>query len=216
MTRGRGRAAHSEDEGAESPLRRCIATGEVQAPERMVRFVVGPDTTVVPDVAHKLPGRGYWVSARREIIERACKRGLFAKAAKAAVKCPSDLAEQVERLLVARCIAYLGLARRAGQAIIGFAQVEEAFRARAGRIAALVEASDSGPADRNKLVTYARREGGIPVIGCLSQGEIGLAFGRENVVHAALTPGALAVRFVGEAERLGGFRVLCPPEWGAA
>jgi hypothetical protein len=65
-------------------------------------------------------------------------------------------------------------------------------------------------------LSYARREGGIPVIGCLSQGEIGLAFGRENVVHAALTPGALAVRFVGEAERLGGFRVLCPPEWGAA
>jgi hypothetical protein len=122
----------------------------------------------------------------------------------------------VEQLLVRRCIDHLGLARRAGLAVIGYAQAEEALRARDGRFAALVEASDSGPADRNKLVTYARKIGGIAVIGCLSQTEIGLAFGRENVVHAALSSGALATRFVAEAERLGGFRVLCPPDWGAA
>lgn len=216
MTRGRGAAAKEQDEGVEGPLRRCIVTGEVQSPERMVRFVVGPDETIVPDVAHKLPGRGFWVSAQREIIARARTRGAFAKAAKAQVTCPADLEDQIERLLVRRCIDHLGLARRAGLVVIGFAQVEEAFRARDGRIAALVEASDSGPADRNKLVGHARRTGGIPVIGCLTQGEIGLAFGRENVVHAGLLPGALAARFVAEAERLGGFRVLCPPEWGAA
>ncbi len=216
MTRGRGGAAKEQDEGVEGPLRRCIVTGEVQSPERMVRFVVGPDDTVVPDVAHKLPGRGFWVTALREVIARAKARGAFAKAAKAQVTVPADLEDQIERLLVRRCIDHLGLARRAGLAVIGFAQVEEMFRARDGRIAALVEASDSGPADRNKLVGYARRTGGIPVIGCLTQSEIGLAFGRENVVHAGLLPGALAARFVAEAERLGGFRVLCPPEWGAA
>jgi uncharacterized protein len=217
VTRGRGRTAQTEDDhGAEGPLRRCVVTGEVQPPERMVRFVEGPDHEVVPDVAHKLPGRGFWVTATRDMIARACERGSFAKAAKAAVKCPPDLATTVERLLTQRCIEYLGLARRAGQIVIGHAQVEQAFRARDGKIAVLVEASDSGPADREKLVTYARRQGGIPVIGCLSQAEIGLAMGRENVVHAALTPGSLAARFVSEAARLGGFRVLCPPEWGAA
>lgn len=216
MTRGRGRAAQSDDEGAEGPLRRCIATGEAMAPDKMVRFVADGDGLVVPDVAQKLPGRGFWVVSRRAEIARAAERGLFSKAAKASLKVPPDLIEQVERLLTARCIDYLGLARRAGLAIVGYTQVEEAFRARDGRIAALVEAADSGPADRNKLVTYARRQGGIPVVGCLTQAEIGLAFGRENVVHAALTSGALATRFVSEAERLGGFRVLCPPEWGAA
>lgn len=216
MTRGRGRAAQSDDEGVEGPLRRCIATGEAMAPEKMVRFVADGDGLLVPDVAQKLPGRGFWVVSRRAEMARAADKGLFSKAAKASLKVPPDLIAQVERLLTARCIDYLGLARRAGLAIVGYAQVEEAFRARDGRIAALVEASDSGPADRNKLVTYARRQGGIPVVGCLTQAEIGLAFGRENVVHAALTSGALATRFVSEAERLGGFRVLCPPEWGAA
>jgi predicted RNA-binding protein YlxR (DUF448 family) len=216
VTRGRGRAAKSDDEGAEGPLRRCIVTGEVTTPERMVRFVVGPNETIVPDVAHKLPGRGCWIIARREAIAQACERKSVARALKAAVKCPPDLAAQVEQLLARRVIDHLGLARRAGLAVIGYAQVEEALRARDGRIAALVEAADSGPADRNKLVAYARRTGGISVIGCLSQVEIGLAFGRENVVHAALSSGALAHRFVAEAARLGGFRVLCPPEWGAA
>jgi predicted RNA-binding protein YlxR (DUF448 family) len=182
----------------------------------MVRFVEGPDRTIVPDVAHKLPGRGFWVVSKREAIAHARQRGLFAKAAKSAVVCPADLEAQVERLLVQRCVDHLGLARRAGQIVIGFAQVEQAFRARDGRIAALVEARDSGPADRGKLVTYAQRQGAIPVIGCLTEGEIGLAFSRESVVHAALTTGALATRFVTEAQRLGGFRVLCPPDWGAA
>ncbi|MCE9523813.1 MAG: RNA-binding protein [Alphaproteobacteria bacterium] len=217
MTRGRGHTAKVEDDhGAEGPLRRCIVSGEVQAPERMVRFVEGPDRLIVPDVAHKLPGRGFWVTSTREAVSRACEKGLFAKAAKAAVICPPDLPDLVEKLLVQRCIEHLGLARRAGRIVSGFAQVEAAFRARDGRIAALVEASESGPADRGKLMTYAQRQGAIPVIGCLSQAEIGLAFGRESVVHAALTAGALAIRFVTEAERLGGFRVLCPPEWGAA
>lgn len=212
----RGRAHTSDDDGAEGPLRRCIVSGETLSPERMVRFVEGPQGVVVPDVAQKLPGRGCWVTAERALIAKACEKGLFAKSFKASVKCPSDLGALVEQLLVKRCIEHLGLARRAGAAIIGFAQVEEAFRARAGRIAALVEASDSGPADREKLVKYARISGDIPVVGALSSKEIGLAFGRESVVHAGLAPGALTARFLVEAGRLGGFRVLCPPEWGAA
>jgi predicted RNA-binding protein YlxR (DUF448 family) len=212
----RGRAHKSDDDGAEGSLRRCIVLGEAMAPEWMVRFVMGPDDVVVPDVAHKLPGRGCWVTADRASIAKACEKGLFAKSFKASVKCPPDLGALVERLLVKRCIEHLGLARRSGAAIVGFAQVEEAFRARDGRIAALVEASDSGPADREKLVKYARISGDIPVIGCLGSAEIGLAFGRESVVHAALTPGALTARFLVEAGRLGGFRVLCPPDWGAA
>ena len=214
MTRGRSQKV--QDDGAEGPLRRCIVSGEVLAPELMVRFVVSPEGLAVPDVAHKLPGRGCWVTASREAITKAAEKGAFAKSAKMPVKCPPDLATLVEQLLVKRCIEHLGLARRAGLTIAGYAQVEVAFRARDGRIAALIEASDSGPADRGKLVKYARVQGQVPVVGALTASEIGLAFGRENVVHAGLVSGALSARFLVEAGRLGGFRVLCPPEWGAA
>jgi predicted RNA-binding protein YlxR (DUF448 family) len=207
--------ASSDDEGVEGSLRRCIVTGDVQPPERMIRFVVGPEGVVVPDVAHKLPGRGFWVGAQRVLLERACSRDSFMKAARAKVEVPANLTDMVEALLVKRVCDHLGLAKRAGIVTAGFTKVEALFRSQPGRIAALVEASNSGGADRGKLVGHVRRNPGIRLVGCLTDAEIGLALGRENVVHAALSHSPLAERFVSEAERLGGFRVLCPDEWGA-
>ena len=205
----------SDDEGVEGSLRRCIVTGDVQSPERMIRFGVGPENAVVPDVAHKLPGRGFWVGSQRALLTRACERDSFLKAARAKVGVPENLADLVEALLVKRLCDHLGLAKRAGIVTQGFTKVEALFRGQAGRIAALVEASNSGGADRGKLVGHVRRNPGIRLVGCLTDAEIGLALGRENVVHAALSHSPLAERFVSEAERLGGFRVLCPDDWDA-
>ncbi len=216
MSRGARTKREEEDEGVEGPLRRCIATGESRAPEEMVRFVAAPNGAVVADVAHKLPGRGMWVTASREALGRATSKGLFSKAAKAPLLVGATLVEDVEALLVKRLQDHLGLAKRAGVLILGFQKIEELFQARKSKIEVLIEASDSGAADRSKLINWARKAGDISVIGCLSSAEIGLALGRESVVHAALTSHPLAARIVQEAKRLGGFRVLCPLEWGAA
>jgi predicted RNA-binding protein YlxR (DUF448 family) len=216
LSRGARHTQRDDDEGVEGPLRRCVATGETHSPEAMVRFVATPTGVVVPDVAHKLPGRGIWVTATRDAIGRAAAKGLFSKAAKAPLLIPPTLVEDVERLLVKRLQDHLGLAKRAGILVLGFQKVEEAFQDRGRKIEVLIEANDSGPADRAKLLKWARRVGSVSVIGCLSGEEIGLALGRESVVHAALTSHPLAARIVCEAKRLGGFRVLCPVEWGAA
>lgn len=210
------RSRVDDDEGVEGSLRRCIASGETMAPERMIRFVVGPDGKIVPDVDHKLPGRGYWVAASRVSLQRALDRDAFSKAAKTKVAVPDGLVDLVEGLIVARLGALLGLARRAGLLTLGFAKVEPLLRSQPGRIAALVEASNSGGADRGKLIGIARRNPDIRVVGCLTDQEIGVALGRENVIHACLNHGPLADRFLSEAERLGGFRVLCPAEWDVA
>jgi len=45
---------------------------------------------------------------------------------------------------------------------------------------------------------------------------LGLALGRDYVVHAALEKGGLATRFLAESRRLSGFRDVCPAAWGAA
>ena len=216
MTRGARHLKREEDEGVEGPLRRCIATGETCAPEEMVRFVATPTGAIVADVAQKLPGRGMWVTASRDAIAKAATKGLFSKAAKAPLLIPPTLVDDVERLLVKRLQDHLGLAKRAGILTLGFQKVEEAFQDRGRKIEVLIEASDSGPADRAKLIKWALRVGGVSVIGCLTGEEIGLALGRESVVHAALTSHPLAARILTEAKRLGGFRVLCPLEWGAA
>ena len=68
MSRGGARTT------AEEPKRKCIVSGEVQPKGGLIRFVVGPDGQIVPDVAGKLPGRGIYVSARREALEARAAR----------------------------------------------------------------------------------------------------------------------------------------------
>lgn len=190
-------------EGDESgPLRRCLVTGESQPVERMIRFVIGPDGSVVPDLEAKLPGRGMWLSARREAVQTAVAKNAFARAARRAVTVPEDLADRLETLLARRCGELLGLARRAGQVEAGFDQVRAAL-AKAPQ-GVLVEAADGAEDGRGKLRALAPQ---MPVVDVLRGEELGAAFGRDRFVHLLLAPGRLAERLRIEGERLAGFRV---------
>ena len=195
MTRGGTR------QRPERPERRCIATGEVRPADEMVRFVIGPDGAVVPDPAGKLPGRGIWVRAERAALERAVAKRLFARAARAAVQVPDDLTARVEAGLARRLVETISLARRAGQAVAGFEKVRGWLSE--GRAVALVQAFDGSPRERSRL----RPPGGPQtLIGCLAAGELGLAFGRDRVIHGALSAGGLAERALRDARRLSGLR----------
>jgi len=186
--------------------RRCIVAGEVLAESKLVRFVADPDGNVVPDVTADLPGRGMWVSATRAAVATAVARNLFSKSAKAPLKASGDLPNRVERLLSARMQSDLGLARRAGQAVLGFDNVLRELDARSPP-SVLVEASDGALDGRRKLAGSVRaRDLKVEVIEVLTSAELSLALGRENVIHAALKPGRLAERLTFDAGRLGGFR----------
>ena len=65
---------------------------ERRAPEELIRFVLGPDGTVVPDIRAKLPGRGVWVTARAELVREAVGRQAFSRGLKASAKADKDLA----------------------------------------------------------------------------------------------------------------------------
>jgi hypothetical protein len=186
---------------ARQPKRRCIATGAVRDTAELVRFVVGPEVRLVPDVAGKLPGRGLWVTASKAAVERAVAKKLFQRAARCQVVVEADLADRVEQLLAARCLELLGLARRAGELVLGYEKV--AALARAGKAAVLLAACDAAPGGRAKIQARAR---GVPTVELFAGGELSLALGRHNVVHAALCRGGLADRFRSEAVRLAGFR----------
>ncbi len=182
-------------EGDESgPLRRCLVLGESLPVERMIRFVIGPDGAVVPDLEARLPGRGMWLSASRDVVDKALAKNAFARAARRAVTVPGDLAGMLEMLLVRRCIEILGLARRAGQIEAGFDQVR-AVLAKSPR-GLLIEASDGAQDGRGKLRALARQ---LPVVEVLSGEELGAAFARERFVHILLAPGRLADRLQAEA-----------------
>ena len=167
----------------------------------MLRFVVGPDGEIVPDVEARLPGRGLWLTPRRDIVERAAAKRLFARSARRLVTVPPDFADRVEALLARRCGEALGLARRAGSAVSGFERVAEA--ARRGKAAALLFALDGAEGGRRKLGALG---GELPAATVMSAAELGSAFGRDRAVHVAIGPGALCGRLLVDLERLAGFR----------
>lgn len=193
--------------------RTCIASGEALPEERLVRFALAPDGALTPDVAAKLPGRGVWVRADRAAIEKALKRNAFARGFKATVAAAPDLADRVEQLLARRCLDLLGLALKGGGLAVGTVQAEEAIR-RAPPLW-MIEASDGAAEGRQKLIRLAFGLWGEepPVAGCFSARDLGVALGRDPVVHAVLLQESMAHRWTVEIGRLSGFRAIVPASW---
>lgn len=194
MTRG------GKDKDQEDPERRCIVTGEVQPKAGLIRFVLSPEGMVFPDLACKLPGRGIWVTADRAAITKAAGKGLFARAAKAPAQAPEGLADLVETGQARRVVDLISLARKAGLCVAGFEKVKGWLAD--GKAKVLFQASDGSERGKGKLYTP---EGGR-WFGCLTASELGLAFGRDYVIHGALAAGGLTRRVVEEAAKLNGLR----------
>jgi predicted RNA-binding protein YlxR (DUF448 family) len=205
LTRG-GREKDQDD-----PERKCIASGESQPKAGLVRFCVGPDGQIVPDILGRLPGRGIYVSADRALIDKAAKKGLFARAARQPVKVPDGLADLVEELLAQRVVDLLSMARKAGDAVMGYEKVKDWLAK--GQAATLIQASDGS--ERGKTKLHAP-DGAGGFIGVLTAGEMGLSFGRERAIHAALAAGGLRTRVVVEAARLAGLRVQAAGQMGGS
>ncbi len=195
---GRGGAPKDRSDG---PDRKCIATGEVHPKYGLIRFVAGPDNEVVPDILGKLPGRGIYVSADRAAIDKAASKGLFARSAKMPLKAPEDLAKEVERQLARRVVDLISLQRKAGKAVAGFEKVKSWLQMEEAEV--LIQAMDGSGRGKSKLSTPHYGS----YIGWLTADELGLAFGRQTVIHGALASGGLTQRVVEEAQRLKGVRV---------
>ena len=199
---------------AGAPERRCIATGVSVSTDALLRFVVGPDGGICADLGRELPGRGIWDGGRRELLDRAVKKRLFARAAKRAVVVADDLPDRVEALMAQRALALLGLAKRAGQLTLGYEKVRALLATDETVIA--ISAHDASLKGREKLlgggtVSFAEAVPGSifdgrVVVDLFGIEELSLALGRENVVHAALRVGGLADRFMAECRQLKDYR----------
>ncbi len=168
----------------------------------MIRFVVGEGDIIHADIDGKLPGRGIWVSSDRNAVSRACERMLFSRAARRSVRAPDDLTERVESLLVRRLSDLLSLARKSGSAVSGFERVRDELTG--GRASLLVLAADGSQRQIGKLVSGA---GDVEITRCLTGDELGMAFGRQNVIHVAVKGGGICGRIRKDAHRLAGIRV---------
>lgn len=176
--------------------------------EELIRFVRAPDGTVVPDLRRRLPGRGVWVEARRAKVEEAMKRKVFARGFRDAVVVPASLADEVDRLIERSALDMLAMANKAGQVLTGFGKVETALAR--GEAVAVLHATDGAQDGRRKLAQAARRGGGRParVVELFSSGQMLLALGRENVIHAALLADPVSDAFLARADLLGRYRQI--------
>lgn len=200
------------EEDASSPERQCAVTRERLAKAAMLRFVLSPDGVVTPDIAERLPGRGVWLKAERSVIDQAVKKGAFARGFKGQVTVPESLADLIESLLTKRCLDLLGLARKAGQAVCGFDQVRDALKDAAP--AFLLEAADGAEDGRMKVYFLAKAlYSDVKVAGALSAAELGMAFGRERVIHGLVRRGAIAGNVETAYRRLTGFRLAPELTW---
>ena len=195
MARG-GRKTKTDE-----PERRCIVTGDRNPKRGLIRFVVGPDQTIVADHIGKLPGRGLWVTAERDVLVEVGEKNHFSRAARQSVTVPDDYLAVLEAGLAKRVVELLSLARKAGLAVAGFEKVKDWLAKDEARI--LLQASDGSERGKSKL----RPPGGTgSFFGILTASELGLAFGREHVIHAALAAGGLTETFRDDAVRLSGVR----------
>lgn len=199
----------------DGPERSCVVTRTVKAPDDLIRFVVGPEGVLTPDLRRKLPGRGVWTSLSAATVAEAVKRKAFERSLKTKVVVPHELVTMIDGLMQRDAIQALAMANKAGLVSSGFAKVEAMIGS--GRLAAVIEASDGAEDGRRKIgqalrrAAVARTEAGlkpreVPVVAEFAAADLELALGRAHVIHAALAPGPAAEGFLSRWRRLVRYR----------
>jgi len=206
---GANTKAIDQDEAGDSSLRLCAVSRTQKSPDDLIRFVLGPDDTIVPDLARRLPGRGVWVEATRSAVAAAARQNVFARSLKQTVSVPDDLPDLVERLMVKRLREAISIANKAGLLVAGFAQVHDLIDS--GRAAVLMHAAEAaadgaGKLDRKFKALLGPDAAVAATMGELSGPDLDLATGRTNVVHAAACQGGASQRILQEAKRLRRYR----------
>ncbi|WP_237476839.1 RNA-binding protein [Lichenibacterium dinghuense] len=191
------------------PERTCIVTRVKGPPDGFIRFVVGPDRQVTPDLRCKLPGRGAWVTAERPRVLEAVKRRSFKRAFKSEVEVPPTLADMIDGLMEKDALQALSLANKAGLVVAGATKVEGSIGPKVP--VALISASDGSADGIRKMEAAVRRLMGddadsIARIRDFRSDQLDLALGRTNVIHAAVAGGTAAEGFVARARRLARYR----------
>ncbi len=184
-------------------LRQCDLTRKVKKVDDLIRFVLSPDNVITPDIDAKAEGRGVWVSLSYLSIEQSVKKNIFSKALSCQVNVPKDLAQLTQTRLEQRLLGALGLARKAGQLIIGGAKTRSLIES--GNIVALISASDAANDERAKILNLAARKlekNSYLHIDILHSDQLNLALGRENVIYGALIDGVASKTVVKRANRL--------------
>lgn len=205
-------ADNATAQAGQGPVRRCAVTRETRPQTELLRFVLSPEADVTPDFSSKLPGRGVWLVPEKEVLSQAISKKAFAASFKTAVKVPDNLNDVVEEGLLRRCLNLLGFAKKAGHVILGFDQVRVEVRRSEPSI--MLEASDGASDGRSKVLSLvAAQYQNINIFGGFTSSELGMAFGRDHVVHGCVREAPVKQALLHSYKRLAGFRETPEDGW---
>ena len=186
------------------PVRQCALSRTRRSDAELLRFVIDPDGRVVPDIKRKLPGRGVWLTATCDVVEKAVRQKVFSRAFKQDVSADPKLAETVGALLRQAALQALAMANKAGDAVSGYAKAEKALKD--GQAQCLVHASDASDDGSRKLDKLAialskSQTERIARVACFSSAELSAALGKWNVNHAVIADRGAGRTFLRAVER---------------
>ena len=158
--------------------RTCIATGEIFAQQKLIRFVVAPNGFVIADLAGRLPGRGAWILAQEDVVRKADKKGYFKRNLDAGVESADALVAAIATGLKTRIIATSSMARRCGALIGGSGKLLSE-----GQFDGLLAAEDASPRELAKLKSKLNVDW---VSQSMSSRDLGQICGRDSLAFVGL------------------------------
>ena len=155
-----------------NPKRTCLLTGEEKPQEQLLRFTLTPDRQVIPDFKKQLPGKGFYLTNSRKLLNEAISKNIFRK------------------------FGAINLARKAGVLISGFDKVREKLAA--GKVAFVLDAIDAGADGHAKICAAAKN---VEILTLFEVEELDKALNRTNTVHAALLKSDMAQMVYNQLQR---------------
>ena len=162
--------------------RTCIITGESTESSNLLRFVVGPDGFLTPDVANKLSGRGAYLIPKPEYVREALKNNKFSKHIGFQKNLlPNEIelfVNLVENLLRKHFIERIGLFRKSGVAIAGATKLKEK-----PLLMGLLIASDASEREARNIVSLTNP---YWILRDIPSEILGKAFGRSSLAFIGI------------------------------
>jgi hypothetical protein len=122
-----------------------------------------------------------------------------------------DMPDTLDRLLVLASLRSLSLARRGGGVVSGLSKVKKAIYS--GKVCMVLHAKEAAADGKRKIaqaiyaaVQQKKQDEIIDALTLFTAEEMGLAFGRNNVIHAAVCRGLAASGFFKRTRKLIAYR----------
>jgi predicted RNA-binding protein YlxR (DUF448 family) len=187
-----------------APQRSCLGCRQVRDKSDLLRFVLAPDLTLIPDLQAKLPGRGAYTCIKRGCLEEALRRNQFSRSFKGQVHVgsPDVLVQMVAARLEERIASYVSLANKAGKVVSGSDSVEDAIRKQNAGLVIL--ASDVSADIGQKVIRLAARFS-VPCYRALTRDKLAGLLGKGLRSAVAIASGGFVAAVTKEMERFRNF-----------